>query len=88
MWKSLTGSYVRRDIFRQYIAQDAYYLEAFAASYSTAISKAAGLPVHVVSTLNELLAGVAEEVILHKRYAQVCQSRKSVSLFKFADSTA
>ena len=60
-----------RDSFRSYIAQDVFYLDAFAQAYEMAISKAEGLPGDAENVLKELHNGVAEEVMLHTRYAEV-----------------
>lgn len=59
-----------RTVFAAYIAQDALYLQAFAAAYGAAIAKSDGLPGGVRETICELQAGVEEELKLHHAYAQ------------------
>lgn len=56
-----------RQLFADYIAQDVFYLDAFARAYTAAIDKAPAP--EVAQTLTELRAGVLEEVKLHAGYA-------------------
>jgi thiaminase (transcriptional activator TenA) len=54
--------------FREYIAQDAYFLEAFARAYAYAL---AGSPDrHGLEAFNKLIAGVLDELTLHASYAE------------------
>ena len=56
-----------RNIFREYIAQDYFFLESFAKAYGLAVSKSNDK--NSIKTLSQLLAGVSEELILHETYA-------------------
>ena len=53
--------------FQEYIAQDAFFLEAFANAYVIAITKCPDK--HSVKILSDLLNGVTEELRLHNSYA-------------------
>ena len=55
-------------IFKEYVAQDYFFLETFAKSYGLAVSKAKDK--YTIKTLSELLMGVSEELILHETYAK------------------
>ena len=57
-----------RHSFQHYIAEDAYFLSAFASAYSLAAAQSQG---NVAETLQELLAGTHEELKLHSSYAKV-----------------
>ena len=54
------------DDFKSYIAQDAYFLEAFAKAYGMAIAKSPDK--HSITTLSEMLCGVIEELNMHDSY--------------------
>jgi thiaminase/transcriptional activator TenA len=57
-----------RDAFKNYIAQDAFFLEAFARGYGMALAVA---PDRVgLQAFTELLAGVTTELELHASYAK------------------
>jgi thiaminase (transcriptional activator TenA) len=54
--------------FRRYVAQDAYFLEAFARAYAFCLANStARQDLHEFA---ELIAGVLEELKLHKSYAE------------------
>ena len=53
--------------FQEYIAQDAYFLDAFAKGYGLAIAKSNNR--YEIRILSELLAGVVEELSLHDQYS-------------------
>jgi thiaminase/transcriptional activator TenA len=52
--------------FQRYIAQDAYFLEAFARAYALALARSPDR--HGLYAFHELLAGVADELQLHGGY--------------------
>src|SRR5919204_3800511 len=54
--------------FRAYVAQDAYFLEAFARAYAFALARSPDR--HGVDSFQRLLAGVADELKLHTTYAE------------------
>ena len=54
--------------FKGYIAQDAYFLEAFARAYAFALARSPDR--HGVDSFQRLLAGVADELKLHTTYAE------------------
>ena len=54
--------------FREYIAQDCFFLESFARAYGLAVSKSKDKK--NIKTLSQLLLGVSEELILHETYAK------------------
>ena len=55
------------DKFRSYVAQDAYFLEAFARAYAAALARSPDR--HGVETFHGLIAGVVDELKLHASYA-------------------
>ncbi|KGF90212.1 MULTISPECIES: TenA family protein [Prochlorococcus] len=55
-------------IFKEYLAQDYFFLETFAKAYGLAVSKSKDK--YSIKTLSELLMGVSEELILHETYAK------------------
>ena len=55
-------------IFKEYLAQDYYFLETFARAYGLAVSKSKDK--YSIRTLSGLLMGVSEELILHETYAK------------------
>jgi thiaminase/transcriptional activator TenA len=57
-----------RERFRIYVAQDAYFLQAFARAYALALAKSPDREGMLV--FKDLLAGVFEELELHKGYAE------------------
>jgi len=57
-----------RERFRVYVAQDAYFLEAFARAYALALAKSPDRESIVI--FKDLLVGVFEELALHRGYAE------------------
>jgi len=57
-----------RNIFKEYLAQDYFFLESFAKAYRLAVSKSQDK--NVIKSLSRLLVGVSEELILHETYAK------------------
>jgi thiaminase/transcriptional activator TenA len=56
------------DCFKGYVAQDAYFLEAFARAYGFCLAYSTGR--EDIQSFADLIAGVREELELHKSYAQ------------------
>jgi len=56
-----------RDVFAEYVAQDAFFLESFARAYALALSRSSDTP--TLLALAGLIAGVADELGLHSSYA-------------------
>ena len=56
-----------REIFADYVAQDAFFLESFARAYALALARSTDMP--TLLTLADLLGGVREELGLHSSYA-------------------
>jgi len=56
-----------RERFRVYVAQDAYFLEAFARAYALALAKSPDR--EGIAVFKDLLVGVFEEFTLHEGYA-------------------
>tara|TARA_Y100001968_G_C19447086_1_gene766016 strand:- start:1337 stop:1963 length:627 start_codon:yes stop_codon:yes gene_type:complete len=54
--------------FKLYIAQDSFFLEAFARAYGMAIAKSPDIK--SISILSKMLNGVIEELKLHESYAE------------------
>ncbi|UYN94499.1 MAG: TenA family protein [Enhydrobacter sp.] len=54
--------------FKSYVAQDAYFLEAFARAYAFCLAN--GTSHEDLHEFAELIAGVVEELKLHKAYAE------------------
>lgn len=75
-----------REAFQHYLAQDAFFLGTFAKTYALALAKAGDLGPEVFQTLQELLAGIHEELKLHKSYAQV--GRTPLPPFQYSGSVA
>ena len=57
-----------RNIFKEYLAQDYFFLESFAKAYSLALSKSKDQ--NIIKSLSQLLVGVSDELILHETYAK------------------
>ena len=53
--------------FKEYLAQDYFFLESFARAYGLAVSKSKNKK--TIKILSGLLSGVSEELILHETYA-------------------
>jgi thiaminase/transcriptional activator TenA len=56
-----------RAAFQVYVAQDAYFLEAFARAYALALAKSPDR--EGIGVFKDLLVGVFEELALHRSYA-------------------
>ena len=56
------------DSFKRYVAQDAYFLEAFARAYAFCLAH--GTTRDDLYGFSELIAGVLDELKLHKAYAE------------------
>ena len=54
--------------FKEYLAQDYFFLESFARAYGLAVSKSRNKK--NIKILSGLLSGVSEELILHETYAK------------------
>jgi thiaminase/transcriptional activator TenA len=59
---------LRRDGFKSYVAQDAYFLDAFARAYAFCLAH--GTSRDDLFGFAELIAGVLEELKLHKSYTE------------------
>jgi thiaminase/transcriptional activator TenA len=59
---------LRQDSFKAYIAQDAYFLDAFARAYAFCLAH--GTTREDLFGFAELIAGVLEELKLHKSYTE------------------
>ena len=57
-----------KNIFKEYLSQDYFFLESFAKAYGMAVFKSKDK--HTIKTLSKLLNGVSEELILHEKYAR------------------
>ena len=57
-----------RNIFKEYLAQDYFFLESFAKAYGLAVSKSKDKS--EIKSLSQLLVGVSDELILHETYAK------------------
>ena len=55
------------DVFRHYIAQDAFFLEAFARAYALALARSRGS--EPIGLFHVLIGGVRDELKLHAAYA-------------------
>ncbi len=62
-----TGQLARAS-FEVYVAQDAYFLEAFARAYALALAKSPDR--EGIGVFKDLLVGVFEELALHRSYAE------------------
>ncbi len=56
------------DVFKRFVAQDAFFLHAFYAAYALASAKTVGRR-HVVRRFHDLMGGVLDELELHRSYA-------------------
>ncbi len=57
------------EIFKRYVAQDAFFLRAFMGAYALAAAKCSG-QVELVRRFHRLMGGVLDELDLHARFAQ------------------
>ena len=69
-----------RNIFKDYIAQDYYFLESFAKAYGLAISKSKDKS--EIKSLSQLLVGVSDELILHETYSKEWEIDLSTNYIK------
>ena len=58
---------LKADLFRDYIAQDAFFLRAFANVYGLALARSSAP--EIIAWFSELIGGVQEELKLHRVYA-------------------
>ncbi|MGY1811147.1 TenA family protein [Blastococcus sp. SYSU D00820] len=65
--RGLADGSLPREVFAGYVAQDAYFLEAFARGYALAVAHSPDRP--ALEAFADLLAGVREELRLHDSYA-------------------
>ena len=65
--QSLAHGSLPIDCFRAYIAQDAYFLDAFARAYALALARSPDR--HGLDAFHALIGGVLEELGLHAAYA-------------------
>jgi len=76
--RSLAAGDLPIDCFRAYVAQDAYFLDAFARAYALALARSPDR--HGLEAFHALIGGVLDELQLHAAYAsrwQVDLSRAS-----------
>ena len=66
--QGIASGQLARASFQVYVAQDAYFLEAFARAYGLALAKSPDRAGIVV--FKDLLVGVFEELALHRSYAE------------------
>ena len=57
-----------RDVFRRYVAQDAFFLRAFLRAYALAAAKCDNL--EHAGLFHELMAGILDELKLHASYSE------------------
>ena len=69
-----------RNIFKDYIAQDYFFLESFAKAYGLAVSKSKDKS--EIKSLSQLLVGVSDELILHETYAKEWEIDLSTNYIK------
>ncbi len=66
--RGLADGSLNPDAFRHYIAQDAFFLEAFARAYAVAAARSAGS--ETLNAFRELLNAAVEELRLHALYSR------------------
>ena len=69
-----------RNIFKDYVAQDYFFLDSFANAYGLAISKSKDKS--EIKSLSQLLVGVSDELILHETYAKEWEIDLSTNYIK------
>ena len=69
-----------RNIFKEYLAQDYFFLESFAKAYGLAVSKSKDK--NEIKFLSQLLVGVSDELILHETYAKEWEIDLSTNYIK------
>src|SRR5260370_2197750 len=65
--QALCEATLKADLFRAFIAQDAFFLGAFRKAYALALARSD--ETESITSLYELLGGVLEELKLHRAYA-------------------
>ena len=65
--QGIASGELSRERFQVYVAQDAYFLEAFARAYALALAKCRDRETMVI--FKDLLVGVFDELTLHEGYA-------------------
>lgn len=68
--RGLADGTLPRDVFAGYVAQDAFFLEAFTRAYALALAHSPDCA--TLDTFAELLAGARAELGLHTSYAERC----------------
>jgi thiaminase/transcriptional activator TenA len=66
--RGIASGELARERFRVYVAQDAYFLEAFARAYALALARSPDR--EGIFVFKDLLAGVFAELALHRGYAE------------------
>lgn len=66
--RGLAGGALDPEVFKGYVAQDAFFLRSFLGAYCLAAAKCAGASERV-RVFHDLIGGVLEELELHARYA-------------------
>lgn len=66
--QGIASGELARERFRGYVAQDAYFLEAFARAYAFALARCPDR--EGITVFKDLLVGVFEELELHRGYAK------------------
>jgi thiaminase/transcriptional activator TenA len=69
--RGLDDGTLPRVVFRRYVAQDAFFLDAFARAYALALARSHGLD--TIESFHGLIGGVREELKLHRAYAAELQ---------------
>ena len=65
--QALGNGTLKADLFRDYVAQDAFFLRAFANVYGLALARSSDP--EIIAWFSELIGGVQEELNLHRVYA-------------------
>ena len=65
--RGLADGTLERDVFRQYVAQDAFFLRAFLRAYALAAARCDDF--QRARDFHELMTGVLDELKLHEKYA-------------------
>ena len=66
--QGIASGQLTRSSFQLYVAQDAYFLEAFARAYALALARCPDR--EGIGVLKDLLVGVFDELALHRGYAE------------------
>jgi thiaminase/transcriptional activator TenA len=65
--KALGDGSLSADLFRGFVAQDTFFLRAFQKAYALALARSEGA--ETIAVFCELIAGVTEELKVHRAYA-------------------